>query len=59
MPFGGLSEFVAYDEVRLPRPLDIDNGETPLRALHNRKVLDAIRGSDPGGRSGMDGERHQ
>jgi len=46
--FGSLSEFVAYyNEVRLHWSLDIDNGETPLQAFHNRKVPDAIRENDP------------
>ena len=46
--FGSLSEFVAYyNEVRLHWSLDIDNGETPLQAFHNKKVPDAIRQNDP------------
>ena len=46
--FGSLSEFIAYyNEVRLHWSLDIDNGETPLQAFHNRKVPDAIRKNDP------------
>ncbi|MCE2497504.1 MAG: transposase, partial [Nitrosopumilaceae archaeon] len=46
--FGSLSEFIAYyNEVRLHWSLDIDSGETPLQAFHNRKVPDAIRKNDP------------
>ncbi len=46
--FGSLSEFVAYyNEVRLHWSLDIDNGETPLQAFHNKKAPYAIRQSDP------------
>ena len=45
--FGSLSEFVAYyNEVRLHWSLDINNGETPLQAFHNKKVPDVIRKSD-------------
>lgn len=46
--FGSLSEFIAYyNERRLHWSLDIDNGEVPLRAFHNKKVPDAIRTKDP------------
>ena len=46
--FDSISEFISfYNEVRLHWSLDIDNGEVPLRAFHNKKVPDAIRKSDP------------
>ena len=46
--FGSMSEFIAYyNERRLHWSLDIDNGEVPLQAFHNRRVPDAIRKSDP------------
>ena len=42
--FTSLSEFIAYyNEKRLHWSLDIDHGETPLQAFHNRKVPEAIR----------------
>ncbi len=45
--FGSLAEFVAYyNEVRLHWSLDINNGETPLQAFHNKKVPDDVRKSD-------------
>ena len=46
--FDSISEFIAYyNERRLHWSLDIDNGEAPLQAFHNRKVPDAIMKSDP------------
>lgn len=42
-----IAEFVAYyNEVRLHWSLDINNGETPLQAFHNKKVPDDVRKSD-------------
>ena len=46
--FGSLSEFIAYyNERRLHWSPDMDCGEVPLQAFHNKKVPDAIRESDP------------
>ena len=46
--FGSLSEFIAYyNERRLHWSLDIDHGEVPLQAFHNRRVPDAIREGNP------------
>ena len=45
--FDSLSEYIEfYNEKRLHWSLDIDNGEVPLLAFHNKKVPDAIRNSD-------------